>query len=176
MNAKIALTAVVLCLLAVLVPGLAELGADPGQHGVPGPSPGPVVNKVIDLLDSDVILDTESGENLWESDVFDTSQFTRLVLQMSGEVTEGGLSCSTSWQFLPEDVFLSGTPFAFIGSTSGRVLGPSQIDSPEVRGLQARVTCNAVESIARLCDDRPAPCVLKGSGTLADVKVLLRRF
>jgi hypothetical protein len=158
-------------LLLALGDTVARSGQKPGPETA-GPPPGPVVNQVIDLLDSDVHLDTETGDNLWESETFDTSQFTSIGIFMSGEATIGSLSCATSWQFSDDDEFLESFPNTSI-SASGflRNLDPED-NFTAVMGLRARVRCRATPG-GDIGTFPPSP--LRGSGTVTDVRILLRR-
>jgi hypothetical protein len=154
----------------------------PGDAGsAQGPKPTRIENRVIDLLDERVTLMNSVDEYVgWTSEPFDTSQYTWVGLRMTGDVAmaTSTLWCQVSWRYTPEDDFLPGGPhatdgFQVIGDDTGTVVidpPPSGIVLPSpapftyVGGLQGRVSCGA---------NRPRNGA--GSGTLTDVKILLRR-
>ena len=122
---------------------------------------------MLDLLDEDVFLDSDSSQNLWESEVFDTGQFNVVGLTIRGEAVAGSIVCYTAWQLVPGDEFLLSSPLRTIDAPGVRppigFLGPGMI-----QGLRAKISCSAEAAVGN--DPPPFP-----SGTLTDVKVLLRR-
>ncbi|MCP3980320.1 MAG: hypothetical protein GY716_13530 [bacterium] len=137
--------------------------------------PTPLVNDVLDLLDDPVLLDIEVEPNYWESRVFDTSAYSRIVLRVSGESEDGGIVCDVAWQYTPEDKVQAGSPTAGVAGSPAAPRRGLRFVAPfafgPVGGLQARVICRA----STLLDfGRIDPDPVPASGTLTDVKVLLR--
>ena len=110
----------------------------------------PVVNQVIDLLDEDVNLPPGVA---WESEIFDTSQFTALVFHASASLAQdGSITCLSYWQ-------LEDGPFIPIG-VSAFLTTPVRAGKSGIYGVRARIRCVGEDNIG---------------GVLTDVKVLLRR-
>jgi hypothetical protein len=155
-----------------------------------GPSGQPkITNEVVDLLDSEVSLDTETSRTVWESEPFRTAQANRIGIRADLDMESGSIQCSTWWQFTADDEFQPGLPtmpppLIFIGDDLGTigdegeivgerprpglVLGPPTHFS-DVYGLRAKIVCHV----------NPGPDFGQGPaparGTISDVKVLLRR-
>jgi hypothetical protein len=167
--------------LAILVIG--PVAAGPPKGRPVGPSPR-VVNEVVDCLDRPADLDTETNDT-WESESFDTSQFTRIAVRMEGDVSEAlaSITCFVSWQFSPEDTFQGAFPLAVVGLSFAQLGGVPPHGVGEVTGTRAKVTCRLQGP------PRPGPLIdplgdqpeagsqqAQVTGTITDVKVLLRRF
>jgi hypothetical protein len=161
MKTGVGLAAVLLCLVAMIA--LVQTGSRASEEEVrvPGPPPGRVVNHVVDLLDSEINLDTGTGEILWTSEAFDASQFISIVLRATGESRAGLIVCSTFWLLDPQDDGSQGLPVAVMNAR-GDLFGTPYA---EVAGLLAKIACWPMG-----LDDMNV-----ASGTLHDVKVLLRR-
>lgn len=169
------------------VPAFSQL-VDRTNRAHPGASK--IANEVIDLLDSQVELDTDTSNTVWESEPFRTTQANRIGLRVNLEMEIGSIRCSTGWQFVADDEFQAGLPIAgspaFIGDDIGTIGddpgisgerpdsqprlflgGPSHFS--DVYGLRAKIVCEAV----------PGPDFGGGAaptrGRITDVKVLLRR-
>jgi hypothetical protein len=145
----------------------ASSGKNPpgGKHA--RPLAAPVVNEILDLLDEDLFLAEEANQDVWRSEVFDTSQFTRIGLRAYGEA-QGLITCSVAWRFTDGDEFRESIPWVWIGNPFYQGPDP-QVRFSEVRGLAARVICELDRSSLDPGSSLPA------SGTLTDVKVMLRR-
>ena len=132
-------------------------------------------NRVLDLLDDEIVLDSATEHTTWQSQPFDTSQYTRVGIRVATEDDSDPVVCSLWWQFTRDDAFLPGPPSAaqrFIGDDSRLnpvVLAP--IGFSEIFGLRARAVCQLFPSpdFGRL-DPPPPPA----SAIVSDVKVLLR--
>jgi len=83
-----------------------------------------VINKVVDLLNDEVQL-SASGTARWESEVIDTSQFTRIGIRASGQ-TDSAILCTAEWQFSADDEFYASGPSTLVGGhvfgTFGRII------------------------------------------------------
>lgn len=169
--------ALLVCLPFLLAPG--------SRTGNPPAAEGPIVNRVLDLLNAQVTLRTEEGADTWQSVPFDTSQFTRAGVRLTAVTTQTGvgIGCTLAWQFSPDDAFQEGLPGSYSRVIYGDLgddrtvlpllLYPSGIS--EIQGTRARVVCRIVSIGFGQPGDPPSePPVYEG--TLSDVKVLLRRF
>lgn len=98
----------VACLLAGATAAIAE---SPGEKpsGAEARSPR-IDNRVFDLLDDEVVLDTQTEVAVWESMPFDTSQFNRIGLQFSADVEQAPVTCRVCWRYSLEDEFTEGIP------------------------------------------------------------------
>jgi hypothetical protein len=143
---------------------------------VPPPMRAPlVVNEVVDLLDADVYLESDTEDDLWESREFDTSQFTVIGLHVSGEI-DGSVGCHLTWRFTADDGFRGASPSTWIGTraVTGRVASDPEFGA--VRGLRAKVVCAPTIFVFGDFGHDPPPEPEPSSGTVSDVKVLLRRY
>lgn len=174
---------------------------DPPMDSQPGPPPSRIHNRVVDLLDDEIVLTNQPGANQWVSESFDTAQFDTIALRFSAEFELGTISCWTEWKYSSEDEFQVGQPS--VTKSRGRQLGifdpptrqvyvgrpdgigdvyPGLLFNPvtdltDVRGLQARILCWVPEAFVPdgIGDDPNLPGAEPASFTLSDVKVLLRR-
>jgi len=161
----IPLILLILCVHPTLADGRGN-GAGPQASGPP------IHNKVLDLLDEELFLD--SGETAsWTSAPFSTARFNRAILKTASEVENGFLRCFTEWQFTPDDEFQAlGPPASVIGDdVSLRIVPATGADAYLVYGLRARVRCDLLPAPDFGIGDSPPPA----TGSLTDVKVLLRR-
>jgi hypothetical protein len=172
--------------LLVLTAAVGTLGAQSGSDQTPGrnrsdraappgsgaPQPR-IVNRVLDLLDEPVELESSADDPTWQSRPFDTAQFTRAGLRVATESGSDPVTCSLWWQFTAEDEFLPAPaerPTA-IGDDSRLdpvVSGPVVFSS--IFGLRARAVCRVV-----FPDFGQVPPPPPSAAVLTDVKVLLRR-
>ena len=137
--------------------------------------PPKIRNRVLDLLDSEVVLDSATEYSTWQSQPFDTSQYNRVGIRVATQEDSDPVVCSLWWQFTRDDAFLPGPPSAaqrLVGDDSRLepvVLAP--IGFSEIYGLRARAVCQLILSpdFGRL-DPPPSPT----SAVVSDVKVLLR--
>ncbi len=165
-----------LVLFTTLLLGLVPLvAAGPGNGQGAGARPGgpPVHNRVLDLLDAEVLLNSDEAPS-WFSEPFGTARcFTRVIVKTASEIDEGFLRCYTEWQFTDDDEF---QPF---DSTTGiigddvnpRIVPSGGNDASDVYGLRGRVRCDLLGAPDLGGGDPPPPA----TGSLTDVKVLLRR-
>jgi len=148
--------------------------AAPAGVGAPNCRPPRIRNRVLDLLDDEIVLDSTTEHTTWQSQPFDTSQFTRVGIRVATQEDSDPVVCSLWWQFTDDDTFLPGPPSAaqrLIGDDSRLdpvVLAP--IGFSQIFGLRARAVCQLV-----LLPDfgRPEPPP-PASAVVSDVKVLLR--
>jgi hypothetical protein len=173
---------------------------DPGAPGHSRPAPRPVpVNRIADLLDEEVYLETGTDQEVWESGVFDTSRFTVIGLRVSGEADSGCLVCAVGWQFGSDDPFEVSLPSDLIiapivvpdpdpGDRSrpdgfpdlypqrpGWPVGVPLTDFDGVRGIRAKVICQAPLGCPYVLGGDPT-LPEPSAGALGDVKVLLRCY
>lgn len=159
----------ILCVLPAIAGG-------PGNgHGAgSGPRAGgpPIHNKVVDLLDEEMFLNSDDAAS-WISEPFRTARFNRAILKTATEVDGGFLRCYTEWKFTPDDEFQAlGPPPSVIGDdVTPRVVPSTGPDAYLVYGLIARVRCDLLPPPDFGVGDPPPPA----TGSLTDVKVLLRR-
>ncbi len=142
---------------------------------------GPIVNKVIDLLDEPIAFSVTPGTIIWESAPFDTSQFSRIAIRSSAS-PDSFVWCQAVWQFTQDDEFLASGGMGYL--VAGGLLFPSAGGPSEVAGLRGKIVCRAsgrigVAHYPDLGDDRtryPTTDPEPVAGTLTDVKVLLRKL
>jgi len=169
-----AFVSLILVVIFVLPTLAARSGDNPGVRqtaaGVSGP---PIHNKVLDLLDEELFLDSDGDTQSWISSPFKTSQFNRVILKVASEVEDGFLRCYLEWQFTRDDEFEAfGTTTSVIGDDiNPRPIFSSGTDPHLVYGLRARVRCDLVPGPDFGIGDPPPPA----TGSLTDVKVLLRK-
>jgi len=158
-----------LCVLPALAAGP---GDNPGvRHAGARPGGPPIHNKVVDLLDEALFLDSDTPS--WTSSPFVTGQFNRAILKTASEVENGFLRCYIQWQFSTDDAFQTFGPRATVigDDINPRIVDPSGADAHLVYGLRARVRCDLNPGPDFGISDPPPPA----TGSLTDVKVLLRR-
>jgi hypothetical protein len=156
--------------LATLLSGTGVLAAPPVTVAAPGHAP--IVNRVIDLLDQTIALNT-TGVAQWESAPFDTSQFEWIGLHVSAASADGNVRCETAWRYSADDDPVLGPPSSSTLTEINRggfLLAVSAAPFSTVIGLEGRIVCR----IELGGDPRGDPP--QASGTITDVKVLLRRF
>ena len=149
--------------------------AAPAGVGAPDCRPATIRNRVLDLLDEEIVLDSDTEHTTWQSQPFDTSQYTRVGIRVTTQEGSDAVVCSLWWQFTRDDAFLPGPPSAaqpLIGDDSRlNPVGLAPIGFSEIFGLRARAVCQLFLSpdFGRL-DPPPQPA----SAIVSDVKVLLR--
>jgi hypothetical protein len=150
--------------------------AAPAADTAPNGRPFKIRNRVIDLLDGEVVLDSASENTTWQSQPFNTAQFTRVGIRVTTQEDSDAVICSLWWQFTPDDEFLPGPPSAaqqFIGDDSRlEPLALAPIGFSEIFGLRARAVCQLFPFPDFGRTDPPPPPT---SAVVTDVKVLLRR-
>jgi hypothetical protein len=155
---------------ATVLSGTALLAAPPLTVAAPGHAP--IVNRVIDLLDQTIALNT-AGVAQWESEPFDTSQFEWIGLHVSAASADGNVRCETAWRYSADDDAVLGPPSISTLTEINRGGAPLQVffaPVSSVLGLEGRIVCR----IELGGDPRGDPP--QASGTIKNVKVLLRRF
>ena len=151
--------------------------AAPAVGTAPNGRPFEIRNRVIDLLDGQIELDSATETTTWQSQPFNTAQYTRVGIRVTTQEDSDFVLCSLWWQFTPDDEFLPGPPSAaqqFIGDDwrlEPLILAP--IGFSEIFGLRARAVCQlyGLADFGRTDPTPPQPA----SAVLTDVKVLLRR-
>jgi hypothetical protein len=150
--------------------------ATPAADTAPNGRPFEIRNKVIDLLDGEVVLDAATEQATWQSRPFDTAQFNRVGIRVVTQEDSDPVLCSLWWQFTPDDEFLPGPPSAaqrFIGDDSRlEPISVAPIGFSEIFGLRARAVCQLYPYPDFGRTDPPPP---PASAVVTDVKVLLRR-
>jgi hypothetical protein len=86
--------------------------AAPTGVGSPNGRSWRIRNQVLDLLDGAVVLDSSTEHTRWQSEPFDTSQFTRVGIRVATGEGSDPVICSLWWQFARDDAFLPGPPSA----------------------------------------------------------------
>jgi len=133
----------------------------------------PIRNRVLDLLDREIVLDAASGRTSWRSEPFDTAAFNRVGIRVTAREGNAPLTCSLWWQFARDDAFLPGPPTVaprWIGDDRRLVPVLNPIAFSDMFGLRARAVCELVPVPDPGGSDPPPP----PSATLTDLKVLLR--
>jgi hypothetical protein len=164
---SLAVAALILCCAAPITSARAASGKQPPGKNRARPPAAPVVTEIVDLLDGKLFLDEETGETVWRSRVVDTSRFVRIGLRAYGDA-QGLITCNVAWRFSEDDDFRQTVPWVWFGFTAYQGPDP-RVEHSEVRGLSARVICELRRSALDPGSSLPA------SGTLTDVKVMLRR-
>jgi hypothetical protein len=160
--------------LVALLSSAGVLAAPPlGTVGTSGSQP--IRNRVLDLLDETIVLNT-TGVAVWESTPFDTSQFEWAGLHVSAASLDGNVRCETAWRYGADDEAVLGSPATSsrteINRAGGSLLpGPIVVPIAATAGLEARIVCR-IEIVG--VDSRGDPP--QATGTISDVKVLLRKF
>lgn len=134
---------------------------------------GGICNRVIDLLDREIMLDAAADRTAWRSEPFDTAQFNRVGIRFTTQEGSDPVICSLWWQFARDEEFLPGPPSTvqgFIGDDSRLVPQIRPIGFGEVFGLRARAVCQLL-SLADFGGEPPPP---PPAAVVSDVKVLLR--
>lgn len=139
-----------------------------------GPRPARIVNRVIDLVEDAIVLDSAAGDTTWMSRPFDTSQFTRAGIRLVTTEESDAVVCSLWWQFAPDDTFLPGPPSAgptLIGDdVRPQPTGLAPIGFSSIFGLRARAVCRLLVLLDFGGTEPPPP----PTAVISDVKVLLR--
>ncbi len=148
--------------------------AAPAGVGAPNCRPTRIRNQVLDLLDDEIVLDSATERTTWQSQPFDTSQYTRVGVRVSTREGSDPVLCSLWWQFTDDDTFLPGPPIAtptFLGDDRSLELFVPPIGFSPIYGLRARAVCQlpVLADFGRT-DPEPPPA----SAIVSDVKVLLR--
>ncbi len=176
-------------------------GRSATAHPEPGDLPGSaaattansgksITNKIVDLLDRPVTLNGGEDPTVWESQSFDTSQFTWIGIRVQTDGESAGVLCQAGWQFAPGDSFEFGTPVSIRARYPGTVVGGNSgtfgligvgSSSGVVQGLRAKVACRIypgfISGFGELGDDPGSQTPDSPiSITLRDVKVLLRHW
>jgi hypothetical protein len=131
-------------------------------------------NRVLDLLDDEIVLDSATEHTTWQSQPFDTSQYTRAGIRFATQEGSDSVVCSLWWQFTRDDEFLPGPPSAaqrLIGDDSRlEPVSLAPIGFSEIFGLRARAVCQLFP-LPDFGQTEPPP---SASAVISDVKVLLR--
>jgi hypothetical protein len=148
--------------------------AAPAGVGAPDCRPPRIRNRVLDLLDDEIVLDSASEHTTWQSQPFDTSQYTRVGVRVATQEDSDPVVCSLWWQFTEDDTFLPGPPSAaprLIGDDRRlELVGLAPINFSAVFGLRARAVCQLF-LLPDFGGPEPPP---PASAVVSDVKVLLR--
>jgi len=99
----------------------------PADVEAPNCRPPRVRNRVLDLLDGEIVLDSATEHTIWQSQPFDTSQYTRVGIRVATQEDSDPVVCSLWWQFTRDDAFLPGPPSAAQRLVGGRLRRESAV-------------------------------------------------
>jgi hypothetical protein len=134
-----------------------------------GDPPTWIDNRAIDLLAAPAFLEYGTDHAVWESAVFDASQFDTVVLKAKTEIVAGNLYCAVAWSYGAGDGFEDKSISVPRTGNAQLVIELPSVTGAPVLGRLGKVMCYSVPGLVR--DGVPAPA----SGTVHQVRVLLRR-